>query len=562
MRHIRTPAVALTTALTAAAFMLAVGSSGAATGRILFVDRAAGGCADSGSGTLDQPFCTITAAARAVGAGETVQVAGGTYSESVTVPTSGTSTAPITFTAAPGATVTLTGATNGPVLSSGFVLAGRSWVKVAGFSITKTSSQGISVRDSSHITLSDNHVSFAGRPVSGQTRPGINLSNVSDSEVSRNTTDHNSNYGLYFLSGSTRNLVKSNTSFGNAQGYQRAASGIRFDASPGNTITGNSTYANEDSGIEVATGSQNNLIVNNLVYNNGDHGIDDTGMSPNTGIIGNTVYHNVTAGIDLEGDATGSTVYNNIAVDNGVNSPRTWGNIRVYSTSTVGTTLDYNLVYHTVPGQSNYVWGSDYDDLSVTDMRKVSGQEMHAIQADPMWTSPSTADFSLRPGSPAIDSASSGVLGASSTDANDTARTDDPLTANTGVGPRGFDDRGPLEYKPRDAAPHPSVSVTPSPALVNQAVTADASASYDDDGTSPIASYRFDFGDGSGVAGPQSAPAATHTYTRSGTYSVTVYVSDTGGRQLHAAIGVPGDRLRRLTRRRRHRDRCDRDRAD
>src|SRR4051794_41797509 len=101
MRHIRTPAVALTTALTAAAFMLAVGSSGAATGRVLFVDRAAGGCADSGSGTLDQPFCTITAAARAVGAGGTLQGAGGAHSRAGTLPTAGAPPAPNTLTAGP-----------------------------------------------------------------------------------------------------------------------------------------------------------------------------------------------------------------------------------------------------------------------------------------------------------------------------------------------------------------------------------------------------------------------------------------------------------------------------
>src|SRR4051812_50135801 len=98
MRHIRTRAVALTTALTAAAFMLAAGSSGAATGRILFVDRAAGGCADSGSGTLDQPFCTITAAARGGGAGETVQGAGGAPPPAGGAPAAGAPPAPVTPT--------------------------------------------------------------------------------------------------------------------------------------------------------------------------------------------------------------------------------------------------------------------------------------------------------------------------------------------------------------------------------------------------------------------------------------------------------------------------------
>jgi hypothetical protein len=99
MRHIRIPAVALT----AAALMLAVSAAGAGDGP---EDALRGPCrgawSDGGSGTLEQPLCTITAVARAVAAGATVQVAGGTYSESVTVPASGTCTAPITFTARAG----------------------------------------------------------------------------------------------------------------------------------------------------------------------------------------------------------------------------------------------------------------------------------------------------------------------------------------------------------------------------------------------------------------------------------------------------------------------------
>jgi hypothetical protein len=84
------------------ALLAAVSNAAAAT--TLYVDRSSAACMDSGAGTLSQPFCTIGAAAAKVTAGQTVQVAGGTYPEAVTVPTSGTSTARITFTAAPGAT--------------------------------------------------------------------------------------------------------------------------------------------------------------------------------------------------------------------------------------------------------------------------------------------------------------------------------------------------------------------------------------------------------------------------------------------------------------------------
>ena len=73
----------------------------------LYVDRSNAACSDTGSGTPTQPFCTIRAAANKVSAGQTVQVAAGTYSESVNIPASGTSGAPILYKAAPGATVTI-----------------------------------------------------------------------------------------------------------------------------------------------------------------------------------------------------------------------------------------------------------------------------------------------------------------------------------------------------------------------------------------------------------------------------------------------------------------------
>jgi PKD repeat protein len=59
-------------------------------------------------------------------------------------------------------------------------------------------------------------------------------------------------------------------------------------------------------------------------------------------------------------------------------------------------------------------------------------------------------------------------------------------------------------------------------------VSADASASTDADGT-PIASYRFAWGDGSADTGSQASPTATHTYALAGTYTVTVTATDAAG---------------------------------
>ena len=75
-------------ATAAFAVVAVVGAAAAAqTASILYVDRGNAACADSGSGSATQPFCTIGAAAAKVTAGQTVQVATGTYPEAVTVAT-------------------------------------------------------------------------------------------------------------------------------------------------------------------------------------------------------------------------------------------------------------------------------------------------------------------------------------------------------------------------------------------------------------------------------------------------------------------------------------------
>ena len=428
------PSLALTVLLAG----LAVGGAvDAATGGVLYVDRANPACSDGGSGSLLQPFCSIGAGAARVGAGQSVEVASGIYLERVTVSVSGTSAAPIVFTAAPGANVTVSGQANG------FLISGMRSVTVSGFIVTQTSDHGISVSNSSDITLSNNHVSYSGQPVSGLTKNGIRINNTTDSLVFGNIVDHNSDAGVAVVGGSTRNEVARNQTFLNARGYQRAAAGIRLYQAPGNIVHGNVTHDNEDSGIESYPGSNQTLVYNNVSYNNGDHGIDNFGATGQR-IIANTVYKNVTAGINVEGTSTGATLENNVSVDNGVKSPRTHGNIRIDASSTSGTTMDHDLVYLSTP-DTMLIWKSvSYSSLSA--FRAASGQEVHGAQANARWRSATTGDFHLLAGSPAIDSANSGASGQPARDVNENPRRDDPATPDTGVGPRSYDDRGAYEF--------------------------------------------------------------------------------------------------------------------
>ena len=86
-----------------------------------------------------------------------------------------------------------------------------------------------------------------------------------------------------------------------------------------------------------------------------------------------------------------------------------------------------------------------------------------------------------------------------------------------------------IDVEPPDYPPVASLAVTQlaSPPLT---VNADASASSDTD-QSPIASYQFDFGDGSPVVTTTPPTAASqHTYATSGSHTVTLLVTDTANK--------------------------------
>jgi parallel beta-helix repeat protein len=507
--------VALTTAVSAASGAFAAG------GTTLYVDNTTSACRDSGSGTQAQPFCTIGAANTKAVAGTTVRVSAGTYNERVTVKASGTASQPVVFTAAPGATVTLS---NQP---SAFVISGKSWVTVNGFNVTHESSYGIDVTTAStNITVSNNHVSYSGTPASGLTKYGIRVNGATDSTISGNTVDHNSDTGIAVVGSSQRIQVLNNETFANARGFERAAAGIRVASASDNTIAGNRSHDNEDSGVESYPGAVNTLIYDNVLYNNGDHGSDNFGTT-NQRILSNTVYNNVTAGINVEGNSTGAVVENNVSVDNGIGSPRTHSDIRIEKGSTTGVVVDSNLVWLNT-SDTLYIWNSvNYSTLA--QFRAASGQGINDLWADPKWRNMGAYDFHLLWNSPAVDSADSSVNGEPAVDFDGALRTDDPLIANTGLGPVPYMDRGAFEIQAgdMDAAPAARLALTPSTGVFPLAVTADASASTDPDPT-PIATYAFDFGDGT-VMPAQAQATAQHTYATEGLYTVTVTATDTAG---------------------------------
>ena len=456
-----------------------------AAAAMLYVDKNNSQCSDSGQGTVQAPYCRISAAASVAAAGDTVTVSAGDYNEQVIVAHSGIQSAPIVFTAAEGASVNIFGKDNG------FRISSRSWITINGFTISDTIKYGIYIKQSAHITISNNHVTRSGLPIEGLNNYGIKLDSVTDSLISGNTIDYNTDSGIFLSNGSTRVTIEGNHISFNAQQYSRAAAGMDVRG-PGNIIKNNISHHNEDSGIQLRSGGADCLVVNNLSYRNGDHGID-VSYAPGQRIIGNTVYGNTTSGINIEGSSSYCTLANNITVDNGIRSPRKDGNINITSESAVGTVIDHDLMWLSEPWIM-IVW-ADRDYMTLADLVAATGKETHGIEADPKWIDPQNGNFRLMAGSPAIDSADSSADGADSEDIESNPRVDDQTIPNTGTGARTYDDRGAYEYQPVNnpdtEAPLVAITAPASGATVSGTVSVTADAS-DNVG---VAGVQFKLGD-------------------------------------------------------------------
>ena len=173
------------------------------------------------------------------------------------------------------------------------------------------------------------------------------------------------------------------------------------------------------------------------------HAVDRNAVDAH--VVANTVFGNSDSGIEST-TSTRTYLANNVSVDNGINSPRTSGQIRIDAGSVGTAVLNDDLVYLRTPGVMIDWNGTRYPSLAA--FRTATGQELRGIEADPRFRSSGTADFHLLAGSSAIDSANSAAVGQPGTDFDGNARVDDPATANTGVGPITFADRGAFEYRP------------------------------------------------------------------------------------------------------------------
>ena len=399
----------------------------------------------------------------------------------------------------------------------GFYVSGRSWVTIDGFTVTRCEARGIQLTSaSSQIEVLHDAVSFAQRY-------GIQAAGCSAVHIASCVVGDNGDHGIALTAGTTGCVIEDNESFRNVLPSQREANGLYLFGCPGNLIRRNRFHDNQDTGLQLQSGSNDNLSIENLSWNNGDHGYDHL-MATGNVHIGDVAYGNYKDGFSIEGNASGQTLYDCIAVNNGLTTNEF--DLWVDQGSSVGFVSNDNVFWNSTSQPPVKYITTLYS--SVAAYSAASRQDTRTIQADPRFVDPGHGDFHLMAGSPAIDDANSGVPDWPATDADGRPRVDDPATPNRGLGPIHYADRGAFEYEPGGSGIPPPVarlSITPSAGDAPLAIMADASGSYDPGGT--ITSYRFDFGDGT-AAGPQAGPTATHAYA-AGSWDASVTVTDSAG---------------------------------
>ncbi|MFD0639177.1 cell wall-binding repeat-containing protein [Catenulispora yoronensis] len=149
-----------------------------------------------------------------------------------------------------------------------------------------------------------------------------------------------------------------------------------------------------------------------------------------------------------------------------------------------------------------------------------AGKGAHEITADPGLN----ADGTLKASSPAIDSADSGADGELDTDLGNAPRVNVPSVADTGLGPRSYDDRGAEEYgstSPGTRSPAPTMPILPHTDCGKAAVSPELPADITDEPS--LSSTDLPPQGSSGHNLFQGIPAVVHAHSSGGTGGVVCY---------------------------------------
>ncbi len=391
-------------------------AGGIAFGTNYYVDEAPTGD-DSNDGSSGSPWATLQYAVETIGNGDTILVQPGTYA-GCRIEYSGTAGNPKTLKAETAGTVLLN-SLSGEARHSGILevenySASVEYWTIEGFECDGNSGsyRPIDVRNSadqqnSHITIR-NCVAYDGSST------GIFNSHTNYALIEDCTSYDNGEHGFYVNNSADNGVLRNNIS------YTNTSNGIHMngDESMGGDgimsswlVEDNVCYDNPSQGIN-CDGVTDSTFRNNLLYEVGSkgfslYGIDGAVTSKNDLIYNNTVlsestgtvgYYNIFIHRNTQGagDPTGMRIKNNILYNYRTATNR--GSICMHTSGMSDFESDYNVVME--------YFGID-DNSSVDDFAEwqVRGYDLNSIQATDtdLFTDPSTYDYTLKSGSPAID---------------------------------------------------------------------------------------------------------------------------------------------------------------
>jgi parallel beta-helix repeat protein len=359
-------------------------------------------------------YSTIQAAVDAAGAGDTVEIAGGTYHETVNITKGGSAGAYLTVRAKAGETVTIDGGNSLPTSSSaqGLVtLGGQRYVRLSGLTIVNSHQHGIYAGHASNLIIENNKVSHTQDG-------GIFVGDGSSVQVICNRVDH----------------ANSAASGGNIDAAANEAISL-FNVSDF-TIKGNNVSENFEEGIDVKNGTRDGTVQNNVSYRNSGPNIYADGAS-DVNIFANRVYGakgsskaGITLGVESGGNASNVKIYNNVIYQNAGGGIDLW--IGHYS----NVQIFYNTIYSNgqpaIRATDGVVSDSIARDNIAYDnsLTSVPGFSLSGnVTSNPLFVNQATNDVRLKSGSPALNRGS--AAGAPTTDFAGRSR---PIGAGPDIG--------------------------------------------------------------------------------------------------------------------------------
>ncbi len=328
---------------------------------------------NSNPGTSSKPWRTVAYATSKMVAGDTTYVKGGTYTEGlIRFGRSGTSSAPIKLLNAPGEfpIINFTNKTSSMQIRFQSLDDSRkaiAWITLEGFEL-RNGYVGVKIVNGQNITIRRNwihhHLTHAI------------FGNTTKSLIDRNKINHNGDFSRCASTSSVCN-----------QHHGIYINGTAI------TVTNNLFYDN------LGTGVQLNGTVN---YNSSTHSGSDFALSRSWVIANNTIAYQANgAGIVVWGaNCDNARIENNILYENGVKlaSYHVNGIVFTGATSSTGIVIRNNLAYASGSGGTKFLGAGGSYTQSGNIVNTLNPKFVNAPA-----TLPSSPNFSLASGSPAVD---------------------------------------------------------------------------------------------------------------------------------------------------------------